>query len=268
MWKPTFTLLVLSIGIVNGYSKYGRSCNDINCLTNEACVMAEDPCRSRDEPCGMYPTCQKMSSGHSCSSFVCPPGQSCRMDGSNPKCVAGTTGTQTHSQPSAPIYPNLPSNGQTTTRPPMYRPAGGYPNGGYQGGSIGSGYPGQPGNGRPDDGRGSYPGYGGYPGYSNNNNGGVNQPGYPGYPGQPGYPSSGGNPSNGRYPSNYPNNYPYNNPSGGQNPYNQNPYSNQNNYGHKPSSASNPIYDTIKDTLKNIGLFCILLQNLIRMNGF
>uniref|UniRef100_U5EPL1 Putative secreted mucin n=1 Tax=Corethrella appendiculata TaxID=1370023 RepID=U5EPL1_9DIPT len=44
------------------YSKYGRQCSDIGCLSSQVCVMAYDSCsyNQRDgKECGRYPTCKK-----------------------------------------------------------------------------------------------------------------------------------------------------------------------------------------------------------------
>ncbi|KAI4456787.1 hypothetical protein MML48_8g00010716 [Holotrichia oblita] len=268
------------------FSKYGRSCNDIGCPSNEECVMAETPCSyySRENECGMYPTCRKVSSNSapSCSGYICPPTKRCAIDGGEPKCVddpnANTPGHQngnkayqsydtqnTNGQPSAPAQPNpypvLP--GQTTTRSPIRRP-GSSGGGGYQGGNVGSGYPGQGGGGYQGGGVGSgYPGQGGggyqggpvgsgypgstgggsrYPGYQSGNTGSGYPGGYPqqGYP-QQGYPQQG---------------YPQQGYNGYQHGYQQGHRGGTYNYNNqKPpqSSGSNPIYDTVKNTLAQYG---------------
>ncbi|XP_076249914.1 uncharacterized protein LOC143189116 [Rhynchophorus ferrugineus] len=232
------------------YTKYGRSCKDIGCPSNQKCVMETDPCSyyQRQGECGQYPTCKKIQSGErTCANFVCPPSQVCQMDGGHPKCIAdasksGHVGYDTHSanspvnndSPSAPpanngnIYPQIP-HGETTPRPNV-RPA--YPGGsGYQGGQIGSGYPGQ---------SGGYPSQsGGYPGQA----GGYPQGGYQGYPqgGYQGYPQGGYNQGGyQQYPGGYQNNY--------------NPYQ----YPQKSSGSS--ITDQITQGLKQIGLFYILVH--------
>jgi len=271
----TFCITIFVIDAAMGYNKYGRTCKDIGCLPSEACVMAEDPCSyGRQDQCGFYPTCQKKTNAVSdCNTFICPPTMICRMDGSTPKCVQDPSQKNNGSPydtkaqqpsapsappaPSAPIYPQLP--GQTTTRAPIYNP-GAYPSGnGYQGGSVGSGYPGYPSSG------GSYPNYpssggagGSYPGYPSN--GGNAYPGYPqsgggypqsggsGYPGYSGYPGSNG--YNGYPGYNQGQNYGSNNPYAG--------YGGSNKYGstnqQKPASSdSNPLFDKLSSTLKNIG---------------
>ncbi|KAK9703051.1 hypothetical protein QE152_g29573 [Popillia japonica] len=284
------------------FSKYGRSCNDIGCPSNQECVMAETPCSyySRENECGMYPTCRKISSNSapSCSGYVCPPTKKCAIDGGEPKCVddpqANTPGNHnankayqsydtenTNGQPSAPAQPNpypiLP--GQTTTRAPIRRPglSGG---GGYQGGNIGSGYPGQSGGGYQGGNIGSgYPGQGGYQGGSAgsgypSNTGGYPQQGHPqqGYP-QQGYPQQGypqqGYPQqgyNGYQPGYQQGSYNYNNKkpsqSSGSNPIYDTVKNNYNNKKPSQSSGSNPIYDTVKNTLAQYGLFCLLVNYL------
>lgn len=256
-------VLVLMTYSAHGFSKYGRTCADIGCPPSETCVMAEDPCSyGRRDECGMYPTCQRRANvAKTCDTFVCPPTMYCRLDGDTPKCIpdngplGGRNGNpnanvdphNVHNNnnnnddhhPSAPLYPQIPPRGQTTTRAPIYRPNGNG-GGGYQGGSIGSGYPGQAGNGGGGYGGGSigggYPGgYSGYPGTNNNQN---RYPGYPGYSNS-GYPSSGHN--------GYSNtNYPYNN-----NPY-YTPNNNQQRYGHSGATTSNPLYDTLKSLGKKL----------------
>lgn len=83
--------LLMYMGMVNAvpYSKYGRSCKDIGCRSNEICVMETDPCTiySRDQ-CGSYPTCKRSeNSGLSCTTKICPTGQYCKTVNGNPTCV-------------------------------------------------------------------------------------------------------------------------------------------------------------------------------------
>ncbi|GJQ72119.1 hypothetical protein Trydic_g3215 [Trypoxylus dichotomus] len=268
------------------YSKYGRTCKDIGCPSNEECIMAETPCSyySRENECGMYPTCRKLSSNSapSCATYICPPTKKCVVDSGEPKCVddsqANIPGNQngnkayqsydtqnTNGQPSAPEQPNpnpgypaLP--GQTTTRPPNRRPSYGGGDG-YQGGSVGSGYPGQ---------SGGYQGGNigsGYPGQSGGYQGGRVGSGYPGQGGG-GYP--GGYPQQGRYPQQtYQGGYPQQGYQGGyQGGYPQQNYRPGSSGGYnnqksgQQSSGSNPLYDTLKNTLASYGLFCLLLNYL------
>lgn len=252
VWYVCAVLLaILALG--DSYSKYGRTCKDIGCLSSEVCVMETDPCSyyQRQNECGSYPTCKRMDNAGpaSCKNYVCPPTKVCKMDGTTPKCVddhskVGRVGYDTselknpNDQPGGGnLYPTLP-RGETTSRPNIpYQPVGG---GGYQGGQVGSGYPGQP---RPNYPQQNYPqqpypqqGQGGYNGYN-----GYNQPGYRGNPQQNGYP-------------NYNNNQRYPNYQGGYNPYGQ-----SNRYGQ--SSASGGIADSITNALKKYGTD--LLKNAI-----
>ncbi|EFA08486.2 annexin A7 isoform X1 [Tribolium castaneum] len=236
-----FMLACLELG--ESYSKYGRTCKDIGCLTNEVCVMETDPCSyyQRQNECGSYPTCKKMDNAGppTCKSYVCPPTKVCRMDGATPKCVDDhskvgrvgydTTELKSADQPSGNIYPNLP-RGETTPRPNIgYQ---GPPGQGYQGGQIGSGYPGQakpypqgyPQQTYPQQ---PYPGYNGY----NNQQGGYRG----GYPQQNGYP-------NYNYNGQYPNNY-----QGGYNPYGQN------RYGQNSGASSGGFVDSLTSALKKYG---------------
>jgi len=258
-------IIAACLNLGESYSKYGRSCKDIGCLSNEVCVMETDPCSyyQRQNECGSYPTCKKMANSgpRSCSTYVCPPTKVCKMDGSTPKCVddhsqASRVGYDTSANndqaQGGNLYPNIP-RGETTPRPNIgYQPAGGQ---GYQGGQVGSGYPGQS---RPGSypqqpsqyPQQPYPGYNGYPGQ---------QGGYGGYPQQGGgYPQQGGGypqQGGGGYPTNY-NNQRYPN-----NPYGQNRYGGQ-------SSSSGGIVDSITNALKRYGtdLLTKAIANKIRGN--
>ncbi|CAH0564271.1 unnamed protein product [Brassicogethes aeneus] len=285
-----YSAIILVLGCYisssKAYSKYGRSCKDIGCRSNEVCVMENDPCSyyQRQNECGAYPTCKKTTSGSpTCATFVCPPGNVCKMSGDNPKCVEDTSkrghvGYDTSSldsqvqpaqpgqpqQPSAPVlpsnggsvYPNIPTRGETTPRPNVRPQSNG--GGGYRGGSIGSGYPGQPSgypaqpsgypsqpSGYPSQYPGGYPQQGGagYQGGYNGYQGGYQQPG--GYP-QGGYQQPGGYPQGG-----------YQGGSSGGYPYNSNSNQYGNKYGQKSSGSS--FSDTFSNTLKNLGLFCCLI---------
>ncbi|XP_024938588.1 collagen alpha-1(IV) chain isoform X3 [Cephus cinctus] len=72
------------------YSKYGRTCSDIGCLSNEVCVMAEDPCNGYSQECGRYPTCKRSSESgqQSCQTMICPSGQYCKSQNGRPTCVS------------------------------------------------------------------------------------------------------------------------------------------------------------------------------------
>uniref|UniRef100_A0ABD2W5V1 Uncharacterized protein n=1 Tax=Trichogramma kaykai TaxID=54128 RepID=A0ABD2W5V1_9HYME len=220
------TLLVLADAVP--YSKYGRSCRDIGCRSDEVCVMAEDPCGSytQRDSCGRYPTCQRSNSGgESCTTKLCPSGTYCKTENGRPTCVNTTPGLgdgmfsenentenkdmnrrEEESQkpiesgsnsgyPGGIIYPD-----QTSSKPP----SASYPD--YpKSPSSGVGYPELPkpsapsaGSGYPDYPKPSAPSAGsGYPDYpkasvpSGNPTSGT---GYPAYPsagsGYPSYPSS------------------------------------------------------------------------------
>ncbi|XP_043471908.1 probable serine/threonine-protein kinase clkA isoform X1 [Leptopilina heterotoma] len=82
--------IIFSISLVEAvpYSKYGRTCNDIGCPSNEVCVIKEDQCTYSNSQCGRYPTCEKRSHGEpTCSTMNCPTGQKCKIDNGRPVCV-------------------------------------------------------------------------------------------------------------------------------------------------------------------------------------
>lgn len=90
-WTSIAGILFLCLSIADGYSKYGRSCSDIGCRSNEECVMAEDPCplyRSSSTECGKYPKCSvKNGGGASCRTTQCPLGKYCKTVDGQPTCV-------------------------------------------------------------------------------------------------------------------------------------------------------------------------------------
>ncbi|XP_036147817.1 uncharacterized protein LOC105831121 isoform X1 [Monomorium pharaonis] len=85
-------LLIIAV-IPDGasYNKYGRTCKDIGCRSDEMCVMAEDPCTAYTDKCGRYPTCRKISDS-SCTSMVCGENEYCKSENGAPKCVRKSTG--------------------------------------------------------------------------------------------------------------------------------------------------------------------------------
>uniref|UniRef100_A0A1Y1MF18 Follistatin-like domain-containing protein n=1 Tax=Photinus pyralis TaxID=7054 RepID=A0A1Y1MF18_PHOPY len=125
----TISILVVVVTLADAYSKYGRTCQDIGCLSNEVCVLKEKTCTTynRDE-CGTYPTCEKMSNVvASCEKYVCPPSQICKMDGSRPRCYdnpAVSTNREhkrpvesyqpispdSENMPNAPVFPSNPNS--------------------------------------------------------------------------------------------------------------------------------------------------------------
>ncbi|XP_059617624.1 loricrin isoform X1 [Phlebotomus argentipes] len=130
------------------YSKYGRSCSDIGCLSSEVCVMAVDSCsygQRENKECGRYPTCRKSG-------------------------AAGSSTGPATSHSSAPsntpenTYPALPS-APAAPAPEPPRPS-------YPTSSGGSSYP--------YGGGSSYPSSSGGGGFGNVNPGGYVPPGYGG----------------------------------------------------------------------------------------
>lgn len=86
------TLLIIAIiPDTASYNKYGRTCQDIGCRSDETCVMAEDPCTGYSDKCGRYPTCQR-TSGASCTTMICGENEYCKTENGAPKCVKKSTG--------------------------------------------------------------------------------------------------------------------------------------------------------------------------------
>jgi hypothetical protein len=109
------------------YSKYGRTCKDIGCRSDEVCVMAEDPCSGyRQDSCGRYPTCQRTSNGgESCTTKICPSGQYCKTENGRPTCVNTTPGLGPGRKPGGyqrpsvvPVRPSPPVRPVVPTPPP------------------------------------------------------------------------------------------------------------------------------------------------------
>ncbi|XP_071626457.1 uncharacterized protein [Temnothorax longispinosus] len=84
-------LLIAIVPDAASYNKYGRTCKDIGCRSDETCVMAEDPCTGYTDKCGRYPTCRKTSDA-SCTSMVCGGNEYCKSENGAPKCVRKSTG--------------------------------------------------------------------------------------------------------------------------------------------------------------------------------
>lgn len=84
-------MIIAIVPHATSYNKYGRTCQDIGCRSDETCVMAEDPCNSYSDKCGRYPTCQKISDA-SCTSMVCGQNEYCKSENGAPKCVRKSTG--------------------------------------------------------------------------------------------------------------------------------------------------------------------------------
>ncbi|XP_011691983.1 PREDICTED: uncharacterized transmembrane protein DDB_G0289901-like isoform X2 [Wasmannia auropunctata] len=84
-------LIIAIIPHAASYNKYGRTCKDIGCRSDETCVMAEDPCTGYTDKCGRYPTCRRTSDA-SCTSMVCGENEYCKSENGAPRCVRKSTG--------------------------------------------------------------------------------------------------------------------------------------------------------------------------------
>ncbi|XP_053677122.1 translation initiation factor IF-2-like [Anopheles nili] len=54
--------LLFTLALPLPYTKYGRTCSDIGCLSSQVCVMAYESCslgQREGNDCGRYPTCKK-----------------------------------------------------------------------------------------------------------------------------------------------------------------------------------------------------------------
>ncbi|EZA59236.1 hypothetical protein DMN91_007733 [Ooceraea biroi] len=241
------TLLITIVPDTAAYSKYGRTCKDIGCRSDETCVMAEDPCTGYTDKCGRYPTC-KRTSDVSCVHIMCGQNEYCKMENGTPKCVSTTA----QGYESAGVsYVNGERTSGNNANPyananappaPANRAEGGFHQSSSSSGSN-SAYPPYPSN------TGSSNGYPPYP-QSTNQASHTRDLGYPPYPTQnrmpmpgqssyPGYPQSSGYPQNSGYPQQYPGHQ-------GHNPYPNYPqqnypgqnYPNQNQRGYTYSSNS------------------------------
>uniref|UniRef100_A0A0C9RG44 GRINA_2 protein n=1 Tax=Fopius arisanus TaxID=64838 RepID=A0A0C9RG44_9HYME len=229
LWIGVWGLLLCS-SIVNGvpYSKYGRSCKDIGCRSNEICVMAEDPCtyESRDR-CGRYPTCTRngAAGGLSCTTLVCPSGQYCKSIDGHATCV-NTNSNIGYESAGVSSINGQPTNadqshGSSSSNYNPYSNANAPPDPSHDSNyhtvnsANNNGYPQYP----------STSGNSGYAGYPRPPSSGSNL-GYPPYPTQNRMPQPGVYQS-GQYPAgNYPG-YHNNQQPGHQYPnypFNQNPY--------------------------------------------
>ncbi|EFN68655.1 hypothetical protein EAG_14954 [Camponotus floridanus] len=231
------TLLIIAIiPDTASYNKYGRTCQDIGCRSDETCVMAEDPCTGYSDKCGRYPTCQR-TSGASCTTMICGENEYCKTENGAPKCVKKSTGlgyesagvsyvngervsgnnANSNGNPYAnanapPPEPPYPSNvDHRDHHQSSYGSNLGYPPYPNNAGSSASGYPPQTNQaGRHQD--------LGYPPYPTQNRMPMpGQPMYPqqnaGYPPQQNYPQqNAGYPPQHNYPQQYPGqNHPYQN---------------------------------------------------------
>ncbi|XP_071626460.1 uncharacterized protein [Temnothorax longispinosus] len=197
-------LLIAIVPDAASYNKYGRTCKDIGCRSDETCVMAEDPCTGYTDKCGRYPTCRKTSDA-SCTSMVCGGNEYCKSENGAPKCVRKSTGLENDQmrtrtvpkrQTSYPTEAETHGSSDTSNNSDgQSYPARslGYPSGsGYPGNS---GYPSSGSSRAPDS---TNQPRSGYPssdsaGYSPSRSSGYPSSGSSGYPssGSSGYPSSG-----------------------------------------------------------------------------
>uniref|UniRef100_A0A1L8DQJ5 Putative glycine rich salivary protein n=1 Tax=Nyssomyia neivai TaxID=330878 RepID=A0A1L8DQJ5_9DIPT len=121
-----FLAVVLNYASALPYSKYGRSCSDIGCLSSEVCVMASDSCsygQRENKDCGRYPTCRKSGAA----------GGSTGPATSHSSFPSNTPENTYPSLPSAPVAPVAPEPPRQPSRPSYPAPGGGstYPSGGY-----------------------------------------------------------------------------------------------------------------------------------------
>lgn len=153
--------LLFTLALPLPYTKYGRTCSDIGCLSSQVCVMAYESCslgQREGNDCGRYPTCKKntdpsVSAGPSAgvsnvfnngpSAPAGRPGNGGGGDddvlgtlGLNPNNPYGQRPTSAPARPpsSGPgLYPSLPSDNNPGNR---YGGNGG--GGSYNGGGGGS----------------------------------------------------------------------------------------------------------------------------------
>ncbi|XP_018339978.1 PREDICTED: pro-resilin-like isoform X1 [Trachymyrmex septentrionalis] len=118
-------LIIALIPDAASYNKYGRTCKDIGCRTDETCVMAEDPCTGYTDKCGRYPTCRR-TSDVGCTSMVCGENEYCKSENGAPRCVRKSTGL------ALPAGLNQVSH-QSTTRVPSPPPRSSSYGGRYSG---------------------------------------------------------------------------------------------------------------------------------------
>ncbi|XP_018339980.1 PREDICTED: protein rtoA-like isoform X3 [Trachymyrmex septentrionalis] len=255
-------LIIALIPDAASYNKYGRTCKDIGCRTDETCVMAEDPCTGYTDKCGRYPTCRR-TSDVGCTSMVCGENEYCKSENGAPRCVRKSTGLEnemrTRTIPKRQTsYPtasethgssDTPKNSDDQSYPARsgYPSSSGYPGSSYpnSGSSRASDSSNQPQSGYPSSQSSGYPNSGsGYPssgssGYPASGSSGYPASGSSGYPvsGSSGYPSSG---SSG-YPSSRSNGSPSHSSNSGLSGYpsSQSGYPSSGSSGYPSSGSSN-----------------------------
>lgn len=220
-------LIIAIIPNTASYNKYGRTCKDIGCRSDETCVMAEDPCTGYTDKCGRYPTCRR-TSDTSCTSMICGENEYCKSENGAPRCVRKSTGigyesagvsyvngervnggnnANPYANANAPPVPAYPS-GDNSEHHRTFGSNLGYPSYPSNTGSSAHGYPPYP----QSTSQGGHHQDLGYPPYPTQNR--MPTPGqsaYPGYPQNTGYPQAPQYPGYQNNPyQNYPNQRGYN----------------------------------------------------------
>uniref|UniRef100_A0A182RJN5 Uncharacterized protein n=1 Tax=Anopheles funestus TaxID=62324 RepID=A0A182RJN5_ANOFN len=157
--------LLFTLALPLPYTKYGRTCSDIGCLSSQVCVMAYESCslgQREGNECGRYPTCKK-NTDPSLSAGPSEGVSNVYNNGPRPSAPAGRPGNGGADDDDVlgtlGLNPNNPY-GQRPTPPPARPPASGpslYPSlptdnnpgnryggnnggGGYNGGGAGDSY--------------------------------------------------------------------------------------------------------------------------------
>ncbi|XP_052862188.1 translation initiation factor IF-2-like [Anopheles cruzii] len=173
--------LLFVIALPLPYTKYGRTCSDIGCLSSQVCVMAYESCSlgQRDgNDCGRYPTCKKNTDP---SVSAGPSAGASNVFNNGPKPPAPVAGNDDDVLGSLGLNPNNPYGQRPTPAPTRPRPPSA-----PQGPSL---YPSLPTDNGPGNRYGNNGGGGGGGGYSPGGAGG-----YGGRPAAPGsFDGSGGN---------------------------------------------------------------------------
>uniref|UniRef100_A0A2M4BY34 Putative secreted protein n=1 Tax=Anopheles marajoara TaxID=58244 RepID=A0A2M4BY34_9DIPT len=106
------------------YTKYGRTCSDIGCLSSQVCVMAYESCsigQREGNDCGRYPTCKKntdpsVSGGPSGVLSLNPAPENTKVVGSGGKDSSSASG----GYPGMAIDPNYIFGSVQSTRSPFF----------------------------------------------------------------------------------------------------------------------------------------------------
>uniref|UniRef100_A0A4Y0AYD0 Secreted protein n=1 Tax=Anopheles funestus TaxID=62324 RepID=A0A4Y0AYD0_ANOFN len=109
--------LLFTLALPLPYTKYGRTCSDIGCLSSQVCVMAYESCslgQREGNECGRYPTCKKntdpsLSAGPSGVLSLNPAPENTKVVGSKDPIY-----------PNMPIDPNYIFGSVQTTRSPFF----------------------------------------------------------------------------------------------------------------------------------------------------